>query len=108
MRAGKLNKRITFNTQTQSKDGTGFVTNDSTATSEVWADVTPINGKRNLEEGRQFNSTAYEIVCRYDAVSSISNIGDYSITYGSDTLVIHHFININEDNNFVKFIAVKG
>ena len=108
MNSGRLNKRITIRTLTQSTDGTGFTTNDSTADSSVWAYVKPISGKRNLEEGRQFNSTAYEITCRYDAVSDVSNIGDYQIIYGSDTLTVHSFTNPEEDNNLIKFVAVKG
>ena len=53
--------------KTQTTDGTGFVTDDSTADTTIWAMVKPISSKRNFEEGRDFSATSLEVTIRYNA-----------------------------------------
>ena len=107
MNAGKLNKRVTMRSETQVTDGTGNVTNSSTADTEIWGMVKPISAKRNLEEGREFNAVAFDVTIRYDA-NIVDNIGSYKLVYNSNVLHIHNFHTVDEENHFVKFTATKG
>jgi len=107
MNAGKLNKRIILRTYTQTTDASGFVSNGTATDTTVWANVKPLNGKRAIEEGREFNVEGYQIKLRYNA-NIINNLGDYQIIYDSKTLKINSFMNVSEDKNYFEIIAVNG
>ena len=107
MNSGKLNKRLTLRSKTQSTDGTGFVTDDSVADTTIWAMVKPISAKRNLEEGRDFSATSMEVTIRYNA-NLVTNIGDYILVYLNDEYHIHNFVTVDEENNYVKLICSKS
>jgi len=93
--------------KTQSTDGTGFVTTDSSVDTAIWAMVKPISSKRNLEEGRDFSAVAFEVTIRYNA-NIVANIGDYILVYNSNVLQIHNFQTVDEENHFIKLVASKG
>ena len=92
--------------KTQSTDGTGFVTDDSTADTEIWAMVKPISAKRNLEEGRDFSAVSLEVTIRNDA-SIVTNIGDYTLVYKTNVYQIHNFYTVDEEDTFVKLVFSK-
>jgi head-tail adaptor len=106
LNSGKLNKRVTIRAKTQSTDGTGFVTDDSTADTVIWGMVKPLSAKRNLEEGRDFSATSMEVTIRYNA-NIVTNIGDYVLVYLTNEYQIHNWLTVDEENHFVKLICSK-
>ena len=90
--AGRLNKRITIQTPTDSRGATGAVTTSWATAATVWAAVEPLNAK-TVEIGKSFADTvSHKVIIRYRSGVAARQ----RISWGSRTFQVDGVINPRE------------
>lgn len=101
MDPGKLKRRVTLQTFTQTDDGAGGFIDGWQDITTVWASITPLQG-RELYQAQQVDAeVTHRVTIRYrENVNS-----DMRILYNNRELTIQSIINVDENNRFLELIC---
>lgn len=109
MRAGQLNRRVSFrspSTWTRSTDGEPVMT-WTTVTSAVWADRQPISGKEMFTQDVRWSEVTRRYILRYSSVVNtkckLIDLDDSSAEYD-----IHAVIDINDERRGLEILASRA
>ena len=97
---GQLRQKVTFRTLTATPDGQGGSYESWADSKSVFAKVERVStvsgGKKAVLYNQMYEGEIYEVICRYDSVSSF-DFGTSQITYDSKTLVIHETFQVKPE-----------
>ena len=100
-KSGKLNKRITFITYSETQNEIGQLIQQPVPIKTVWAFLEPIRGHQQMEAQRLSNETTYKILTRYH--KGITQ--EMLINYEDKKLYIHQVIDIEERHAYMEIIV---
>ena len=92
--AGKLNKRVTIQQQTITRDSYGAETIAWTTFATVWAAVEPLRGEEYFKALQQQANTMIKVTIRYKTGVKAT----MRFKYGNRYLYIEDIVNFNEAN----------
>ena len=91
---GKMNSRVTIQTQTATKDSGGGVSYAAVELYTAWANVENRTGQANFNEGQRQDSYDYKITIRQYDVYTVTT--KHTALYGTKKLKINSVQIINE------------
>ena len=100
--SGKLNKRITFISYSETQNEIGQLIQQPVPIKTVWAFLEPIRGHQQTEAQRLSNETIYKILTRY--YKGIKQ--DMLINYEGKKLYIHQVLDIEERHAYMEITAI--
>lgn len=96
MNIGQLNKRLAFQSATETREDDGQSTYTWTTYDTVWGSLEPISGKE-LENARQISEVIdFKSLIRYNS----SVLSEHRISYDSRTFEIVTVLNHKENNEY--------
>ena len=102
---GELEHRLEILTDNSSTDSMGGrIPNWSTAVT-IWGRITPLSGKQRSQLANIDSSISHEITIRYRPDLTFSS--DMLIRYNGREFAIKSLYNIDEQNNYIKIMAVE-
>jgi len=94
MKAGLLNKRVTLQSPSGSRDAVGERTTTWTNEATVWARVRPLSAKELMVAAQQQTSTDHAVEIRY--LSTVT--AAWRVLFGTRNLIITGIVNDDEAN----------
>tara|TARA_R110000824_G_scaffold64258_4_gene167967 strand:+ start:513 stop:833 length:321 start_codon:yes stop_codon:yes gene_type:complete len=92
MQAGKLNNRVSIQSQTTSLDGYGEPNNSWSTDSTVWASIIPLSGNESQDAEGTTGIISHRVMMRYNTDASPKK----RLLFGSRVFGIESVINTNE------------
>ena len=92
MRIGPLNKRVTIQTATESRDSHGDVAQTWATHATVWAAIEPLSGSERIVAQQAEAFTTHRVRIRY--LSTVTS--DMRVLYGTRYFNIESVLNIDE------------
>lgn len=107
MRAGQLNKRVTFQTATETSDGGGGGSTSWGGNVTVWGQFRPERGRERLEAGRLESAEAGVLTVRSsEATRAITSA--YRVLIDSIPFNIRAVSNPDQRNKAIEMVVEKG
>lgn len=103
MNPGKLDRRITFLSVSQTKEADEDYTVDYTAIRSMWAHVKPYSGRRQLEAGEPVITSGTEFIIRYRPDFTPQKA--MRIQYLNEYYIIHGLRDIDNRHSFWEIIT---
>ena len=101
MKAGDLNKRITFQHQTKVPDGMGGFTMTWTDAATVWAAIWPVSASEVVQANAPVMVVSHRIRIRYRSVMKAS----WRIQFGNRYFNIVSIINPNQEGRILDIMV---
>jgi len=101
MKAGDLNKRITFQHQTKVPDGMGGFTMTWTDAATVWAAIWPVSASEVVQANAPVMVVSHRIRIRYRSVMKAS----WRIKFGNRYFNIVSIINPNQEGRILDLMV---
>ncbi len=104
MRAGRLNKRVTIETLTETVDGSGQAIKSWSEFARPWASIDPINGREYFSGNQVKETMTVKIKIRYQ--SGITN--KMRVNHGGKLYNIEGMVNIFERDKELILLCSEG
>lgn len=104
MKAGSLNKRARFESQTKVSDGAGGSTLSWTEYATVWAQLSPERAREKIQQGRITDNQAGVLRVRSSAATRLID-GKYRVVVDGVTYNIKSHSNPDTRNDMLEFIV---
>lgn len=105
MPIGKMDKRVTFQANTKTPDGSGGFTYTWGDYYTCWARIRPMKASRKLADNQVVLVQASEITIRYNDVKPITK--DLQMIFNGATYTIISDVNIDEANKTLQIVVTR-
>lgn len=108
---GRLDKRVTVQQRSSTKDSYGQEIDSWTTIAQVWAQVKPIGGKERMRNAAMVVESilTHTVTVRYSNSLMPPLVADaWRILYGSRILNISTSRDVEEDRRFIEFDCTEG
>lgn len=103
IRAGRLNKRVTLQTNTPVSDGGGGFTDAWADTATLWAEIEELTGTEGYEAQQTASTLSHRVTIRYRT----SVTPQQRLTYGSRVLKINAVLNPRQANERLELLCTE-
>jgi len=101
MRIGSLNKLVSIEEYTETKDSFGAVTKTWTELSKAWANIVPLSGNEKYVSAEKHATATHQITIRYLAGVNPK----MRVVYGTRVFEIVYAPNVGERNKMMQLIV---
>jgi SPP1 family predicted phage head-tail adaptor len=101
--AGNFNKRLEIQSVIQAADGQGGYTDTWTSTAKVWGSIEPVKGYEKFQAMQLETQITHRIHIRFRTGITTK----HRIVYDKRVFDIKEVINLDEDNLFLRLMAVE-
>lgn len=109
MKIGALNKRITIEQRSETKDAYGQKVTTWTELATVWGEVRPIGGRERLAAMAYESALTHTVAIRYRCdVLPVIEADALRITYGDRTLQVTGARDLDERHRYIVFDCIEG
>jgi SPP1 family predicted phage head-tail adaptor len=108
---GRLDKRVTIQRRSATKDSYGQELDSWTTLAQVWAQVKPLGGKERMRTAAMVVESilTHIVTVRYsDSLMPPLEADAWRIVYGSRYLNINSSRDVDEDRRFIEFDCTEG
>lgn len=108
---GRLDKRVTIQRRSATKDSYGQELNSWTTIAQVWAQVKPLGGKERMRNAAMVVESilTHTVTVRYsDTLMPPLEADAWRILYGSRIFNISTSRDVEEDRRFIEFDCTEG
>lgn len=109
MDIGRLDKRITIQRRSATKDAYGQEVNQWVDIASVWANVKPIGGRERMRSMVVESTLTHTVMVRYnDALMPPTQADAWRIMYGTRMFNITAAMDVEEDRHWIVFDCTEG
>lgn len=108
MQAARLRQRITFESQSSSKDSFGQPVQSWSTVLTCWAAVEPLSGRELMAARQVASEITHRVIVRYQAALAVPRtVMAYRVNFGGRYFDIREALNVEERDREVHLLCVE-